>query len=186
MKKLQPTKGKLLISDSSILLDTVFSRAVLLLAEHNAKGSVGFILNKPLDLSLQDILPEARTNFRIYDGGPVETDNLYFIHTIPSLIPNSIEIKDSIFWGGDYEVLFELLKQNKVSQKEIRFFLGYSGWDENQLQEEINAKSWTCIENQFENHLLEKTPSKLWRELMIELGDEFIIWANAPEDPVMN
>ncbi|SEH54072.1 putative transcriptional regulator [Paenimyroides aquimaris] len=186
MKKLQPTKGKLLISDSSILLDTVFSRAVLLLAEHNAKGSVGFILNKPLDLSLQDILPEARTNFRIYDGGPVETDNLYFIHTIPSLIPNSIEIKDRIFWGGDYEVLFELLKQNKVSQKDIRFFLGYSGWDENQLQEEINAKSWTCIENQFENNLLEKTPSKLWRELMIELGDEFIIWANAPEDPVMN
>lgn len=186
MKKLQPTKGKLLISDSSILLDTVFSRAVLLLAEHNAKGSVGFILNKPLDLSLQDILPEARTNFRIYDGGPVETDNLYFIHTIPSLIPNSIEIKDCIFWGGDYEVLFELLKHNKVSQKDIRFFLGYSGWDENQLQEEINAKSWTCIENQFENHLLEKTPSKLWRELMIELGDEFIIWANAPEDPVMN
>jgi len=186
MKKLQPTKGKLLISDSSILLDTVFSRAVLLLAEHNAKGSVGFILNKPLDLSLQDILPEARTNFRIYDGGPVETDNLYFIHTIPSLIPNSIEIRDSIFWGGDYEVLFELLKQNKVSQKDIRFFLGYSGWDENQLLEEINAKSWTCIDNQFENHLLEKTPSKLWRELMIELGDEFIIWANAPEDPVMN
>ena len=52
--------------------------------------------------------------------------------------------------------------------------------------DEINQKAWTCIENQFGDHLLEKTPSKLWKELMIDLGDEFIIWANAPEDPVMN
>ncbi len=82
--------------------------------------------------------------------------------------------------------MFELLKNNKVSQKDIRFFLGYSGWEENQLQDEINEKAWTCVENQFTNHLLEKVPSKLWKELMIDLGDEFIIWANAPEDPVMN
>jgi len=186
MKQLKPAKGKLLISDSSTLIDSVFSRSVLLLAEHNAKGSVGFILNKPLDISVQDVVPEANTNFRIYCGGPVEQDNLYFIHTIPSLIPNSIEIKDGIFWGGDYEVLFELMKQNRISQKDIRFFLGYSGWEESQLQEEIEEKAWTCIDNQFGNHLLEKTPSKLWKELMIDLGDEFIIWANAPEDPVMN
>ena len=186
MKQLKPTKGKLLISDSSILLDTVFSRTVLLLAEHNAKGSVGFILNKPLNLSLQDIVPEATVNFRIYNGGPVEQDNLYFIHTVPSLISNSIEIADGVYWGGDYEVLFELLKDNKISQNDIRFFLGYSGWEENQLESEVQEKAWTCIENQFENHLLEKSPSKLWKELMIELGDEFIIWANAPEDPVMN
>lgn len=186
MKQLKPTKGKLLISDSSILLDTVFSRTVLLLAEHNAKGSVGFILNKPLNLSLQDIVPEANVNFRIFNGGPVEQDNLYFIHTIPSLISNSIEIANGIYWGGDYEVLFQLLKDNKVSQNDIRFFLGYSGWDENQLDEEVQEKAWTCIENQFNNHLLEKSPNKLWKELMIEMGDEFIIWANAPEDPVMN
>jgi len=186
MKQLKPAKGKLLISDSSALIDSVFSRSVLLLAEHNAKGSVGFILNKPLDISVQDVVPEANTNFRIYSGGPVEQDNLYFIHTIPSLIPNSIEIKDGIFWGGDYEVLFELMKQNKISQKDIRFFLGYSGWEESQLQEEVEEKAWTCIDNQFGDHLLEKTPSKLWKELMIDLGDEFIIWANAPEDPVMN
>lgn len=186
MKQLKAIKGKLLLSDPSILVDSIFSRSVILLAEHNPKGSIGFILNKPLDLSLQDIVPEAHTNFRIYSGGPVEQDNLYFIHTVPSLIPNSIEINDGIFWGGDYEVLFELLQNNKISQKEIRFFLGYAGWEENQLQEEMEEHAWTCIENQYHEHLLEKTPSKLWKELMIDLGDEFIIWANAPEDPVMN
>ena len=186
MKQLKPTKGKLLISDPSILVDSVFSRSVLLLAEHTPKGSIGFILNNPLDISLQDIVPEAYINFRIYSGGPVEQDNLYFIHTVPALIPNSIEIKDGLYWGGDYEVLFELLKNNAITQKEIRFFLGYSGWEEGQLNTEMEAHAWSCVENQFTNHLLEKTPSKLWKELMSELGDEFIIWANAPEDPVMN
>lgn len=183
---LKPAKGKLLIADATILLDDVFSRTVVLLAEHNAKGSVGFILNKPLDITLQDIIPDARINFRIYNGGPVEQDNLYFLHTVPSLIPNSIEIKDGIYWGGDYEVLFELLKQNLIEQNQIRFFLGYTGWDEHQLEDEIFDKSWSCIDNQFNESLLKKTPSKLWKELMIELGDEHIIWANAPEDPVMN
>jgi putative transcriptional regulator len=36
-------------------------------------------------------------------GGPVEQDNLYFIHNIPELIPNSIEISNGIYWGGDFE-----------------------------------------------------------------------------------
>lgn len=186
MKKLNPTKGKLLISDPSILIDSVFSRSVLLIAECNPKGSIGFVINKALDISLQDIVPEAVLNFRIFNGGPVEQDNLYFIHTIPTLIPNSIEIQDGIFWGGDYEVLFELLKKNQVKQHDIRFFLGYSGWEEGQLVEELEDQAWTCVDNQFKSAILQKTPSKLWKELMIDLGDEFVIWANAPENPVMN
>lgn len=186
MKRLQPIKGKLLLSDPSILVDSVFSRSVILLAEHNIKGSIGFMLNKPLDLTLQDVVPDAFSNFRIYSGGPVEQDNLYFIHTVPELIPDSIKINDGVFWGGDFEVLFELLKNNQVSQNNIRFFLGYAGWEEKQLKEEIEDNAWLCIENHYQENLLAKTPSKLWKELIVELGDEFIIWANAPENPVMN
>lgn len=186
MKQQEPFKGKLLISDPSSLVDSVFGRSVILLAEHNPKGSVGFILNKPLNITLQDIVPDVLSNFRIYNGGPVEQENLYFIHTVPELIPNSIEINDGVFWGGDYEVLFKLLKNNRISQNSIRFFLGYSGWEKEQLEDEIKEKAWMCIDNQFRGNLLEKTPSVLWKELIVELGDEFIIWANAPEDPVMN
>lgn len=187
MKQQKPIKGKLLLSEPiSSTEDTEFNRSVILLAEHNPKGSIGFILNKPLDIYLKDILPDALINLRIYSGGPVETDNLYFIHTIPQLIPNSIEIYDGVFWGGDYEVLFELMKTDKISETDIRLFLGYAGWDEGQLMDELEDKFWTCIENPFHEHILQKTPSKLWKELMIELGDEFVIWANAPEDPIMN
>jgi len=186
MKQQQPAKGRLLVSDPSILIDSVFSRSVVLLAEHNLKGSVGFILNKPLDLTLQDIVPEAHSNFRVYSGGPVEQDNLYFIHTVPNLIPNSLEIAQGVFWGGDFEVLFNLLKEKQISKDTIRFFLGYSGWDFEQLQDELAEKAWLCVENDFYDSILEKSPSVMWKELLAQLGDEFLIWANAPENPVMN
>ena len=83
-------KGHLLIAEPSILGDLSFNRSVILLADHNTEGSVGFILNKPLDYSVNDLVPEVDATFTIYNGGPVEQDNLYFIHNIPELIPNSV------------------------------------------------------------------------------------------------
>ncbi len=95
-----PTKGALLIAEPSIIGDASFNRSVVLLAEHNDEGSVGFILNKPLKHRLKDFVPEVNSNLRVYNGGPVEQDNLYFIHRVPELIPDSIEISNGIYWGG--------------------------------------------------------------------------------------
>ncbi|MFN3755881.1 MAG: YqgE/AlgH family protein, partial [Flavobacterium sp.] len=106
-EKLQ--KGCLLIAEPSILGDVSFNRSVILLADHNENGSVGFILNKPLTYSLNDLIPDVEASFTIYNGGPVEQDNLYFIHNIPDLIPDSIEISNGIYWGGDYETTKILL-----------------------------------------------------------------------------
>jgi putative transcriptional regulator len=94
-EKLQ--KGHLLIAEPSIIGDLSFNRSVILLADHNKEGSVGFILNKRLAYSLNDLVPEIESDLKIYNGGPVEQDNLYFIHNIPELIPNSIEISNGIF-----------------------------------------------------------------------------------------
>ena len=97
MIKVKPKKGQLLIAEPSILGDSSFNRSVVLLADYNEDGSVGFILNKPLEYSLSDLIPEISVEFKIYNGGPVEQDNLYFIHTIPELIPNSVEISSVSF-----------------------------------------------------------------------------------------
>ena len=93
MTILEPEKGVLLVAEPSIIGDVSFNRSVVLLAEYNESGSVGFILNKPLEYELKDFIPEIKSSFKVYNGGPVEQDNLYFIHQIPELIPNSIEIK---------------------------------------------------------------------------------------------
>ena len=94
---MKPHKGKLLIAEPSILNDNSFNRAIVLLTEHSINNSVGFILNRQLQYTLNDLIPELNCNFPIYQGGPVEQDNLYFVHRVPDLIPDSIEVEKGIF-----------------------------------------------------------------------------------------
>ena len=108
----QPEKGKLLVAEPSLTGDVSFNRSVVLLAEHNHEGSVGFILNKPLDYTICDLVTEIKIPFQVFNGGPVEQDNLYFIHKVPHLIENSVEISDGIFWGGDFEKTVELINND--------------------------------------------------------------------------
>jgi putative transcriptional regulator len=186
MIKVKPKKGQLLIAEPSILGDSSFNRSVVLLADYNEDGSVGFILNKPLEYSLSDLIPEISVDFEIYNGGPVEQDNLYFIHTIPDLIPNSVEISSGIFWAGDFSEVIELIETKQISKNDIRFFLGYSGWDAKQLEKELHANSWVLSENVYKTAIIQKSDKAFWKKKMLELGDNYSIWSNAPEDPSFN
>ncbi|PHQ55820.1 MAG: transcriptional regulator [Lutibacter sp.] len=180
-----PSKGKLLVSEPSILNDKSFNRSVIFLSEHNEDGCLGFILNKPTEFVLNDLIAEINCNFKIYNGGPVEQDNLYFIHKIPKLIPNSIEIDKELYWGGDFETLTDLLNKKAVKPTEIRFFLGYSGWSIDQLNEELNESTWAVVENNYPN-ILEVKCDDFWKNQLLEFGGEYQIWANAPKNPNLN
>lgn len=185
MPNLNPLKGRLLIAEPSILNDESFNRAIVLITEHSNKNSVGFILNRPLNFTINDLLPEIDSNFTVYQGGPVEQDNLYFIHQVPHLIPESIAINDGIYWGGNYDVLKELLNTNSLNENDIRFFLGYSGWGKNQLQDEININSWFISENDSDNIFSEDEES-LWRNKLLQKGGDYKLWVNAPSDISLN
>lgn len=185
MSELQPHKGSLLIAEPSILNDDSFNRSIILLTEHNEKSSVGFILNRPLKFTLGDIIPEIDCSFSIYQGGPVEQDNLYFVHKIPELIPDSIEVSKDIYWGGNFNSLKELLSEKRVKNTDIRFFLGYSGWGTNQLEEELRNNSWFVSENDFEN-IFSVDNETLWKNKLMQKGGEYKIWANAPSDIHLN
>lgn len=181
-----PKKGHLLIAEPSILGDVSFNRSVILLADHNEEGSIGFILNKPLDYTINDLIPGIEGTFKIYNGGPVEQDNLYFIHKIPELIPNSIEISNGIYWGGDFDKVTELINSNSLSNNDIRFFLGYTGWENKQLNSELLSNTWIVATNVYKKSIIEKNDVNFWKEKMLELGGEYSIWSNAPEDPSYN
>jgi putative transcriptional regulator len=179
-------KGQLLIAEPSIIGDLSFNRSVILLADHDKEGSVGFIINKPLKHTIHDLIPEINARFKIYNGGPVEQDNLYFIHNIPELIPNSIEISNGIYWGGDFESTKDLINSGKINKQNIRFFLGYTGWEKEQLESEMNDNSWIIAPNSYKNKILGKSSTYFWKEQIIELGGDYLIWANAPENPYLN
>jgi len=186
MTSIKPRKGNLLVAEPSIIGDLSFNRSVVLLADHSNDGSIGFILNKPLEYSINDLVPEIKSNFKVYNGGPVEQDNLYFIHKVPELIPDSIEISLGIFWGGDFDKVLELIANNKINEKDIRFFLGYSGWDKDQLENELSSSSWIVLQNSYKQSIIEKPYESFWKEKMIELGGDYSIWSNAPENPSYN
>ncbi|MFA7444883.1 MAG: YqgE/AlgH family protein [Flavobacteriaceae bacterium] len=179
-------KGKLLIAHPSMLQDMVFGRAVILIVEHNLDGTVGFILNKPIPYVTSELIPDIEVSFPIAKGGPVEQDNMYFIHSKPEMIPDSVEIADGIFWGGNFEAIKQHLNKGTLSEKDIRFFLGYSGWDFGQLERELEENAWLITENPYRAELIEKTQPEFWKEKLEDFGEKYLIWSNAPENPEMN
>ncbi|MFM1878915.1 MAG: hypothetical protein RLZZ241_1781 [Bacteroidota bacterium] len=182
----KPNKGKLLIAEPALTGDVSFNRSVVLLAEHNEEGSIGFILNKPLNYTLEDLVSEITVPFPVYNGGPVEQDNLYFIHTVPHLISDSLEIAHGIYWGGDFETTVMLINQKQITKDNIRFFLGYSGWAALQLDKELTSNSWIVTKNKYHSDIIKKCTPSFWRENMMALGGDYLLWSNAPENPGLN
>ncbi|MCH3882610.1 MULTISPECIES: YqgE/AlgH family protein [Tenacibaculum] len=185
MTTLKPTKGRLLIAEPSILNDNSFKRSIVLLTEHTDKNTVGFILNRPLPYTVNDLIPEIDCNFTVFQGGPVEQDNLYFVHNVPDLIPNSIEVANGIYWGGNFESLKTLLINKLIKSNEIRFFLGYSGWGANQLNDELTTNSWFISENDFPN-IFATDNETIWKNKLLQKGGKYKLWANAPSDINLN
>mgnify|MGYP006080479183 CR=1 FL=1 len=152
-----------------------------MLTEFAENNAIGFILNRPLEFTIQDLLPDINSQFKIYEGGPVEQDNLYFVHRVPNLIPESIAVSNGVYWGGNFSILKKLLQNNVLDSTEIRFFLGYSGWSEKQLLEEIKTDSWFVSDNDFEN-VFSVNIETLWKNKLLQKGGEYKLWANAPND----
>jgi putative transcriptional regulator len=186
MKNETPDRGTLLVSEPSIIGDDAFSRSVILLTEYNNEEVVGFILNKPFNFTLDQLIPEISSQLEVYQGGPVETDNLYFLHTIPDLIPNSIFIEDDIYWGGDFDRVSELINTGVITGDRIKFFLGYSGWRKKQLENELKSNNWVVVKNTDSKNLLSDNMHDIWKKKMKNLGGTYELWSNAPENPSYN
>ncbi len=176
--------GDILIAEP-FLEGKYFSRSVVYITEHDEKGSIGFVLNKPMYYDTSDLVSELEgIHFPVYVGGPVEQNQLYYLHTHAEL-PNALPIADGIYWGGDFGHLAYSLKEGDILPGEIRFFAGYSGWECGQLKNEIDENSW-MVGRITARHLFDTSYDELWEKSMESLGGKHKIWANFPENPVMN
>ena len=180
-----PEKGKILISEP-FLPDTFFNRSIIYLTDHTPDGSVGFILNKKLDLQVS----AAIEGFEHWDeylsmGGPVAPDTLHYLHKLGDIIPNSILVEGDIFWGGDIDSIRELIKSGKIKQSQIRFFLGYSGWSAGQLERELKENSW-IIAKVNSNIVLSNKGDDIWKRVLRSFKNKYRMWADFPDSPEMN
>lgn len=184
LSNLEANEGKILISEP-FMEDKYFKRSVVLLCEKNDSGSVGFILNQPLNINLSEVFNEKLGfDSPLFLGGPVEAQSLFFIHTCKDL-PDSVPVTTDIFWSGDFEVLKEYILIGKILLHEVKFFLGYSGWDVEQLTNEIKTESW-LISKTDTAKILDKNTDSMWKDCLKEMGSKQAVLASFPEDPSLN
>ncbi len=180
-----PKPGRILISEP-FLPDFYFNRAVILLVEHNDEGSLGVVMNKPSTRYVSDAVegfPESKAI--LYLGGPVSTENLFFIHARPDLFEESYPINENLFWGADIPELKELISLKMIQPEEFRIFAGYSGWSKGQLQHELKVNSWVVGEMEPEV-LMQAQANELWEQSVRKLGKDYRFWLNLPANPELN
>lgn len=182
---IEPGPGILLIAEP-FLKDPNFMRTVVLLCDHQAEGSFGFVINRHYEHTLNELMNNMdELDLPVYYGGPVQMDTIHFLHQYPDKIPGGHEVKKDIFWGGDFDTAIQLLLSGEIDKNRIRFFIGYSGWSQGQLEFELKEKSWLTVEAN-RKIVFHKDAEEIWKASLRLLGGDFEQLVNYPIDPQLN
>lgn len=180
----EPSAGKLLIAEP-LLSDPHFQRGVVYLCSHNDEGSFGFVLNKPLDKTLDYFIEDLDTEgIPVYLGGPVDNTAIHFLHKKDHLLGGAATEND-IFFGGDFDKAIDLLQRKELDPSDILFFIGYAGWGEDQLTDEVDKKSWLVSKtNQLQ--VFSHQGESFWKNAILALDKEYHVLTKLPIDPSLN
>ena len=177
--------GNVLIAEP-FFSDPHFMRSVILMIDHDKEGSFGIIFNKRIPASINDLIkdfPEFKAD--VYFGGPVETNRIFFIHTVGEMIPDSYKVIDNIYWSYNINALKALIKNNLIQSHEVRFFVGYSGWDAGQLRNELKVNAW-LVGKFSSKDLLTTNPKTMWKSFVDKMGKRYSLWSKFPVNPSEN
>lgn len=178
--------GKILIAEP-FMLDLHFKRSVVLLTDHHPdEGSIGFILNKSLKMSVNELITDfPEFEAKVYYGGPVATDTIHYIHNVGEILDDSREVSQGIFWGGDYDKLKFLIENGLVKPENIRFYIGYSGWSPGQLVEELKTGSWV-MDFGHANYVFKSKDDILWGKALENKGSNYRVIGQIPDSNNLN
>jgi putative transcriptional regulator len=183
--KLNPKKGRVLITEPFVD-DDDFGRTVILLCEHNEEGSFGFVLNKYLDIAIEELADFEESLTNVSKGGPVGNEHLYFLHTLGDKIDNSVHVVGDIYSGGSFKEIVQKAKLGLIKQNSVRFFLGYSGWTTNQLEDELKQNAWLVSDIISTESIMDTTNNSIWEIYMSNQGGKYKAFAHFPINPHFN
>ncbi len=181
-----PYEGCLLLAEP-FMLDPNFKRTVIVLVQHNDEdGSMGFVLTRQAPMMLEDVI-DGFEGFvaPLFVGGPVQMDTLHYVHSVGDKIPGSVEVAPGLYWGGNFEVLKELVQAGEVQPSQFKFFLGYSGWSPDQLVEEMKDNSW-ITQPAKSKYIFSTEADNLWKKVLQDKGGDYAMMVNFPENPILN
>lgn len=182
---IEPAPGILLIADP-FLKDPNFLRTVVFICEHKEEGSFGFVLNRPFENNLAELIPDAEgVNIPVFFGGPVQRDTIHFLHQYPEEIPGGMEVMKGVYWGGAFDKVVDLIRSGELDLSRIRFFIGYSGWGTGQLNDELREKSWLTVQAS-SNLVFHRNADEIWKDSLKHLGGDYEMMIHFPIDPQLN
>lgn len=183
----EPQRGALLIAKPTVD-DTCFSRAAIITVNHSKRGSMGLIINKPSGLTLNEAIDGLLTDedILLYLGGPVNTELLFYIHTLGDIITGAKPIGNGMFVGGSYDAMKRYINSGAPVNGNVKFMLGYSGWAASQLNAEIGMHDWAVSFDVDTALVLSNHHEDIWQQLVTRLGERYKMWKNWPSDLSMN
>lgn len=181
-----PTAAGILLIADPFLKDPNFMRTVVFLTEHHEDGTIGFVLNRQYENTLDELIPEVEGfKLPVYYGGPVQMNTIHFLHRYPDIIQGGVEVMKGVFWGGDFEAVISLINAGNADPDKIRFYIGYSGWSSGQLEKEMNEKTWLTVEA-VKKLVFHTNAEEIWKDSLKHLGGEYEMMINFPIDPQLN
>jgi len=189
-EKMPVKSGTLLIAEP-FLGETWFNRSVVSLIDHSDKdGTTGVVLNHPIVSTLNEVLDGVSDKYpiKVYCGGPLGQDRLYFVHTLgDKVIPNARCYAPGLWLGGDFGAAISYINEGYPTDGLIRFFIGYSGWVAGQLAGEITENTW-AIQDDVEAvpNILEGDGDAYWHKVVRTLGRHYRLWQLLPKDVKWN
>lgn len=161
-------EGILLVARTG-MRDPNFQRTVLLLTSHGRQGTIGVILNRPMQTGLDQLFPGNPAlrggQDKLYFGGPVARDNLVFIYRAPVKANEALHVVDDLYMSMSPEILAGLLRR-EAPTRDLRVFRGYAGWAAGQLQAELARGDWHVLKADPEV-VFSTAPEMLWQEMII-------------------
>lgn len=184
-KEIGDLEGRLLIAHS-ILRDPNFRRAVVFLCDYDPEdGAYGLVLNRPLDRTAADFLPddaevaEVLSHVPVFLGGPVGADRLVFADFVWDKKKKIATVRHAL----DMTEVTSLVEEGSSAQ--LRAFVGYAGWSAGQLEEEIAQGSWVLADPVAATFHLDRLV-KLWSDTLSRLGPAYRLMALQPDNPSLN
>ncbi len=184
----EPDCGSLLIAEP-LMNDGCFQRATVCVIDHNqTTGTMGLVTNRMSDYTLAEIVDgiEADEEIPVFVGGPVHRERLYYLHTFGDEIPDSVEVVPGLYVGGDFERVKDIINMGATVEGNIRFFVGYSGWEKGQLRAELDKGDWAVASIERVADIMDLSENEAWRSAVETLGERYHIWLNFPIDAQLN
>ncbi|MEN8376858.1 MAG: YqgE/AlgH family protein [Gemmatimonadota bacterium] len=176
-------KGQLLISGGG-LYDPNFRHTVILLAAHDEQGAVGVVLNRPLDVTVEDAVPVLSDltvpGEALFEGGPVEPGHAVLLVEVDD--PGMLDVQ---VFGSVGFLTGEVSAELRPRIRRARIYVGHSGWGPGQLEAEMGEDSW-ILEPAIADDIFTDDPDSLWRRVLERKGPDYVAVSRIPFDPSMN